>query len=580
MTIIKIRPMYILGISAFYHDSAAVLIKDGTIIVAVEEERFSRIKHDNAFPFKAIELCLKHAGITIKDIDSIAYYEKPLLKFERILQTFVETYPYALKPFLKAIPEWLSEKIKVEDVIKKKLQFKKKIYFIPHHLSHAAAGYFTSPYPSSTIVTIDGVGEYQTTAIWQAKNNEIKLLKSLDFPHSIGLLYSTFTAFLGFRVNEDEYKVMGLAAYGKPKYIDKIKKIIDIKSDGSFTLDMQYFSFRESFQMWNRKFEKIFGKPRSFVSLRMTKSEPFTQRHKDIAASIQYVTEQIYFKILTHAYEITREKNLCVSGGVGLNALANGKIYKNTSFQHVHIFGPAGDGGGAIGAALYTYLHILQQKTPKKAIQSLSLGTSYKDQDIEVLLRKEGLKYKRFINEKELLETTAKLLAENNLLGWFQGRMEFGPRALGNRSILANPKPAIMKAKMNKIKKRELYRPFACSILQEKVQDYFEIPNNTNNFPFMNFCFKVKKEKRMDLQAVVHKDNTCRMQTVDKNSNPRYYSLLKEFQKQTGLPALMNTSFNMNHEPIIETPQQAIEDFQKTNMNYLVIGSFVVKNNT
>lgn len=562
--------MYILGISAFYHDSAAVLIKNGEIIAAIEEERFSRIKHDNAFPFQAIEQCLKLADISIENIDYVAYYEKPLLKFERILQTFVETYPFALRPFLKAIPEWLSEKITVESIIHKKLRYKKKIFYIPHHLSHAAAAYFTSPYSSATIVTIDGVGEYQTTAIWQATGNNIELLKSLDFPHSLGLLYSTFTAFLGFHVNEDEYKIMGLAAYGKPTYVKKIEKLIDIKDDGSFRLDMNYFSFRERFQMWNKEFETLFGKPRS-------KNDPLNQKHKDMAASIQYVTEEIYFKILNYAYELTKEKNLCISGGVGLNALANGKIYANTPFQNVHIFGVAGDSGGALGAALYTYFHILGQKNPRKATVGLSWGTSYTDGDIEALLKKEGLKYKHYTNEKELIQTTARLLAKNNLIGWFQGRMEFGPRALGNRSILANPKPAAMKEKLNKIKKREPYRPFACSILEENVQEYFEIPSQMTYFPYMNFCFVVKKEKRKDLQAVVHKDTTCRIQTVRKKSNNRYYQLIRAFEKLTGIPAVMNTSFNLNHEPIVETPQQALKDFSRTNMDYLVIENYLVK---
>lgn len=572
--------MYILGISAFYHDSAAVLIKNGEIIAATEEERFSRIKHDNAFPFQAIQFCLKEASITINDIDSIAYYEKPLLKFERILQTFIETYPYALQPFLKAIPQWLSEKLKVEDTIRKKLHFRKKIYYIPHHLSHAAATYFTSGQTSSTIVTIDGVGEYQTTSIWKAERNKITPLQSLDFPHSLGLLYSTFTAFLGFRVNEDEYKVMGLAAYGKPLYAKKIEKIIDVKADGSFKLYMKYFSFRESFQMWNKEFEKLFGKPRSRIKSGMTNPKPLTQQHKDLAASIQSVTEQIYFKILNHAYELTKEKNLCIGGGVGLNALANGKIYNNTSFVNVHIFGPAGDSGGAMGAGLFTYYHVLKQKTQRKAIEGLSFGTSYNNSDIETLLKKENLKYTYFSDEKELLETTAQLLAKDHLLGWFQGRMEFGPRALGNRSILANPKPAIMKEKMNKIKKRELYRPFACSILQEKLHEYFEAPSKTKSFPFMNFCFIVKKDKRNSLQAIVHKDYTCRIQTVTKQSNNRYYKLIQAFGKKTGIPALMNTSFNLNHEPIIETPAQAIEDFKKTNMCCLVIENFVIEKNT
>lgn len=562
--------MKILGISAHYHDSAAALIQDGKGICAVEEERFSRIKHDNQFPFQAIEHCLKSNNLTISDIDYIVYYEKPLLKFERILETFVHTYPFSIKPFLKGIPEWLDYKIKIEQTIRNKLQFKKQILFSTHHLSHASASFYPSPFKRSAILTIDGVGEYETTSLWMGEKNKIIPLKSIHFPHSLGLLYSTFTAFLGFKVNEDEYKLMGLAAYGKPTYIEKVRKLIDIKTDGSFQLDMKFFSFRQEFQMWNKKFEKLFGFPRNAKDI-------ITPRHKNIAASIQSVTEEVYFKILNHLYDITKSENVCLSGGVALNALANGKIYSKTPFKNVYIFGAAGDSGNAIGAGLLAYK--LNKKpnntSTKKTIETLYLGTSYTNTSIEKVLKTYQLKYEKNENEKTLLHKTATLLAKNKIIGWFQGRMEFGPRALGSRSILANPQPRFMKELVNKIKIREQFRPFAGSILQNHVFDYLEVPKKNHWSPYMTFCFIVRSNKRSSLQAIVHKDNTCRIQTVNKK-NGRYYRLISEFFKITKIPCVLNTSFNLKGEPIVENPQQAIEDFLKTKMDYLVIGDYIV----
>jgi carbamoyltransferase len=559
--------MIILGISAFYHDSAAALIIDGKIITAIEEERLTRIKHDNQFPHMAIAYCLASQGLTIDDIDAVAYYEKPLLKFERLLETFVSTYPRALAPFLRAIPDWLGTKIKVENIIKNILHFKKAIYYIPHHTSHAAAAYYTSAFSRAAILTVDGVGEYQTTALWGAKKETLALRASINFPDSLGLLYSTFTAFLGFKVNEDEYKVMGLSAYGSPVYADKIKELIDYKPDGSFKLSMDYFSFREAFQMWNRRFGKLFGKPRK-------PHEPILKFHKDIAASIQYVTEEILFAILNHLRSITGETNLCLSGGVALNALANGKIYEKTKFKNVHIFGPAGDSGTAIGAALYTYHKILTNKKHHQVV-SLSLGSSYSNNAIENILIQHPVKYKKIGQEKELIRQTAILLRHGHILGWFQGCMEFGPRALGNRSILALPNPRSMKEKVNIIKHREQFRPFAGSILEEYVFDYFEVPTKLYSSPYMNFCFPVRADKRKALAAIVHKDNTCRIQTVSRE-NGRYYMLIAEVHRQTGLACILNTSFNLQGEPIVEHPRQAIEDFLKTNMDDLVIGDFIV----
>ncbi len=559
--------MYILGISAFYHDSAAVLLKNGVVLSAVEEERFSRIKHDNQFPFAAINFCLKDAKITIDQIEAVAYYEKPLLKFERILANFVETYPFSLFAFIKGIPEWFGDKIKIEQIIKKKLKFKGKIFFIPHHLSHAASAFFSSGFDEAAILTVDGVGEYQTTCLWQGKNNNITLLKSMNFPNSLGLLYSTFTAFLGFKVNEDEYKVMGMAAYGKPILVDKIYKLLSFKDDGSFNLDMSYFGFRYGLQMWNIKFVKLFGLPRK-------SNEAITQFHKNLATSIQKVTEDVYFLMLNHLYSLVPIPQVAISGGVALNALANGKIYSNTHFTDVYIFGPAGDNGAALGAALLVYNQICKPVVNKQ-FQSLFLGSEYGNTKIKETLKIKNLTYQQFASEELLIDTIARLLNEGKIIGWFQDRMEFGPRALGARSILAKPTPANVKDKVNQIKKREQFRPFGGSILKQYVNDYFEIPVSQYDFPFMNFCFKVKSDKRNVLAAIVHADNTCRIQTVTEKDS-RYYKLLNKFYEISGIPCLLNTSFNLAGEPLVESPAQAIDDFLKVPMDYLAIGNFLI----
>lgn len=565
--------MYILGISAFYHDSAACLIKDGRVIAAAEEERFTREKHSYQFPIYAIRFCLERNNLKIQDVEFIAYYEKPLLRFERVLDTFVQTYPISLRSFLKGMPEWLGQKIKIEKTIRYKLGFKGKIYFIPHHTSHASASYFPSPFKESAILTVDGIGEYQTTALWIGKENKLTLLKYINFPHSLGLFYSTFTSFLGFRVNEDEYKVMGLGAYGKPVFKKEMYKIIDIKQDGSFNLDLKYFAFRQGVRMWNNNFINLFGQPR-------IPHEIITQRHKDIASSCQYVLEEAYFKILNYLYSITKIKNLCIGGGVALNALANGKIYTKTPFKKVYIIGPAGDGGSALGAPLFLYHNILGNRN-RSFINNLYLGSQYSSEKIEQKLKesKPELDFVKFNDIRRLTTKTAYLLAQNNIIGWFQGKMEYGPRALGSRSILANPKNLSMKDKVNRIKIREQFRPFAGSILQEYVNEYFEVPENNHFSPFMLFCFKVKKEKKDSLAAIVHKDNTCRIQTVNK-ANGQYYLLIKEFFKLTGIPCILNTSFNLKREPIVENPQQAIDDFLKTKMDHLIIGSYLVSRPT
>lgn len=559
--------MYILGISAYYHDSAAVLLKDGEIISAAEEERFTRIKHDNSFPFKAIDWILQSNNLDINEIEHIAYYEKPLLKFERILETFVETYPFSIKPFVQAIPEWLGDKIKVKNTIQKKLKFNGSVYFVPHHVSHTASVYFPSSFDKAAILTIDGVGEYQTTGLWQGEGNSIKPLASIRFPHSLGLLYSTFTAFLGFQVNNDEWKMMGLSAYGKPTYESDIWKLIDMKSDGSFHLNMEYFAYRESFRMWSHSFEKLFGIPKH-------KDQPFTKRHKDLAASIQKVTEEIYFTILNHLYSLTQTPNLCLSGGVALNSLANGKAYDRTPFRKIYALGVPGDNGAALGAALYTYHTILKQQK-RASIHHLYFGSSYSDREIEKVLKSHKLKYEK-LDKQSLIKKTVDFLIKGDIVGWYQGKMEFGPRALGSRSILAHPTEKKMKDRVNEVKMREQFRPFAASVLQDRVHELFEVPEKEHASPFMNFVFQVKRDKRNKIAAIVHADNTCRIQTVTKQTNPLYYELIHAFYKKTGIPCVLNTSFNTKIEPIVENTQQAVHDFQTTQMDHLVIGSYLV----
>jgi carbamoyltransferase len=559
--------MYILGISAFYHDSAVALVKDGRVIWAAEEERFSRVKHDNSFPVLAIQACFKFNNLEIKDIDFVTYYEKPLLKFERILENFVLTFPFSFKMFIDKLPEWLNQKIKVESIIRKELDFKGKIYFIPHHISHASASYYPSGFDKAAILTIDGVGEYETTQLALGQQNNILVQKSMKFPNSLGLLYSTFTSFLGFRVNEDEYKLMGLSAYGKPLYYDQIKQLIDLKADGSFRLDMKYFAYESSSRMWSKKFEKFFGQPKS-------PKDPFTSHHKNIASSIQKVSEEIYLSILNHLYQQTGISNLCVGGGVALNALANGKIFDQTPFKKVYILGASGDSGAALGCALYLYHHILKSKK-RTQLSSLRLGTSYPDFEIKPRLFSNNYRIKKYQDPQQLILDVATLLKKQKIIGWYQNNMEFGPRALGSRSILASPERKTMKDQVNLVKKRELYRPFAGAILESEIEKYFLIPQTQSVFPFMNFCFKVQPNKKSQLQAIIHQDDTCRIQTVSKEDGI-FYDLLKEFYKKSGIPCLLNTSFNTKGEPLVETPEQAIADFKNSRMECLVINNYLI----
>lgn len=562
--------MYILGISCYYHDAAACLIKDGRIIAAAEEERFTRVKHDTSFPINAINYCLKEAGIKGKHLDYIGFYEKPLLKFERILSQHIEMFPKSFWAFYKALPSWINEKLRVPSTIRKKIGYKGDILFIEHHLAHAASAYLVSPFKKAAILTVDGVGEWGTTTLGYADGNDVTIEKEIHFPHSLGLLYSTVTAHLGFKVNDHEYKVMGLAPYGKPTYYNKFKKLIRINEDGSYKLDMRYFVYHYKLTMPSEKFIKEFGPVRR-------REEKIEQRHKDIAASLQKITEELLFKLANHLYKTTKIKDLCLAGGVALNSVANGKILRNTPFKQIYIQAAAGDSGTSLGVAYYIYNTILGKKR-NYIMDNAYHGPHFSTNEIKNYLDKNKIKYKEFRDENELVKQTAKLIYENNVIGWFHGRMEWGPRALGNRSILSNACNPDMKDILNlKVKHREQFRPFAPVITTEDTYDYFEadkplpIPSD-----FMLMVYPIKKSKRKLLPAVTHVDGSGRLQTIKKSQNPRYYSVIKEFEKLSGVPILINTSFNIRGEPIVCTPEHAYKCMMGTGIDYLVMDKFLI----
>lgn len=565
--------MNILGISCFYHDSAACLVKDGKLVAAAQEERFSRKKHDIGFPKEAISYCLKEGSITSNDLNYVAFYEKPLLKFERLLSQHLEMFPKSFWSFYKAMPNWFGEKLRVPSIIKKKLKYKGEILFIEHHMAHAASAFLVSPFKNAAILTIDGVGEWATASYGYGEDNNIILLKEMKFPNSIGLLYSTVTAYLGFSVNNSEYKVMGLSPYGKTTYYDNFKKIVDIKEDGSIAFDMDYFDYHYKLTMPSKKFIKEFGE------IRKPESE-ISQRHKDIAASLQKITEEIIFKMLNHLYKITKIDNLCLAGGVALNSVANGKITKNTPFKKIWIQPAAGDAGSSLGAAIYCYNTILGNKR-KFIMESAYLGPEYLTEEIKKYLDEKKISYNQFNSNNELVKKTARLISQGNVIGWFQGRMEFGPRALGNRSILSDACNPNMKEILNvKVKHREYFRPFAPVITKEDVHDYFEIDKDEE--PFMLFVYPFKGNKKKLVPSVVHEDGTGRLQSVSKEQNSLYYDLIKEFEKLSKVPILINTSFNIRGEPIVCTPNDAYKCMMGTGIDFLVIDKFLVarKNNS
>jgi len=536
--------MYILGISCFYHDSSAALLKDGKIVVAVQEERFTRKKHDISFPKKAIEYCLKSQNITIDQVDFIGFYEKPLLKFERLLHQHLESFPKSYKTFIGNMPSWFNEKLRILKFIKKELKYKKQVLFIDHHMVHAAS-FLISPFEKAAILCIDGVGEWTTTAYGYGQGNKIKLMKDIKFPSSLGLLYSAITAYLGFSVNNSEYKVMGLSPYGDRnkdtnQYYKKLKQVIDIKEDGSYRLDMKYFVYHHANKMPSRKLCNLLDGP-----IRKPESG-LTKRHKDIAAALQLITEEVVIKILNHVHKITDCDNLVFGGGVALNSVGNGKILKNTPFKKIWMQPDPGDGGNSIGAASYIYNTILDNKR-NFILKDPYLGPSFGFDNIKKFLDKNKIKYSIFKNSKELINKVSKLLYEDNVIGWFQGKMEWGPRALGSRSILSNPANVNMQEILNlKVKHREKFRPFAPVVCEEDALKYFEsdkpIPLPTD---FMLMVYPIKKEYHNKIPAVTHVDGSGRLQTVRRYQNPLYYDLIKKFGKLSGIPILINTSFNI-----------------------------------
>jgi carbamoyltransferase len=592
--------MYILGISAFYHDSAACLIKDGEIIAAAQEERFTRKKHDAGFPTHAIQYCLKEAGITAKDIDNVVFYEKPFVKFERLLETYLAFAPKGFLSFAKAMPVWIKDKLFQKSALIKALRstvhegvdWSERLLFSEHHLSHAASAYYPSPFDSAAVLTLDGVGEWTTTSLAIGKGNDLKVVKEIHFPHSLGLLYSAFTYYTGFKVNSGEYKVMGLAPYGEPRYADLIReKLIKVSKDGSFQLDMSYFAYATGLTMTNKKFDRLFGGPP-----RASETE-LTQREMDLAASVQKVTEDIVLKLARGIAKETGERNLCLAGGVALNCVVNGILLREKIFDNIWVQPAAGDAGGALGASLSTwYIHHNKKRdtlTGRDAMKGAYLGPEFTDTEIYAELTACGANF-NLHSEAEMIEVVASALADEKAVGWMQGRMEFGPRALGGRSIIADPRSPVMQKQLNlKVKYRESFRPFAPSVLREDVGEWFE---HATDSPYMLLVADVQNDKRRamteeeetlfgidklnvprsSVPAITHVDYSARIQTVHADTNPKYHAVISKFKEKTGCPLVVNTSFNVRGEPIICTPTDAFKCFMGTQLDVLVVGNYVL----
>jgi carbamoyltransferase len=589
----------ILGISAFYHDSAAALVVDGEIVAAAQEERFTRKKHDPSYPEKAIEYCLSEANLSLDQVDYVVFYDKPFLKFERLLETYVAFAPKGFKSFRMAMPIWLREKLFLKDMLIKEIKKNdksfdgSKLMFSEHHFSHAASAFYASPFEEAVVLTLDGVGEWATTTVAIGKGHKLDFVKEIHFPHSLGLLYSAFTYYIGFRVNSGEYKVMGLAPYGEPKYKDLIlDKLVDLKSDGSFRLDQSYFNYATGLTMVNQKFADLFGEP-----IREPDTDKLTQFHMDIAASVQAVTEKI---VLTMTRALAKEyniPNLCMAGGVALNCVANGKILRDKAFENIWVQPASGDAGGALGGALafwHTELNKPRTVNPNDSMKGSYLGSSYEQDFIEKELLECGAKFDS-VAEDKMIEQTAQALSDGKAIGWFQGRMEFGPRSLGGRSILGDPRSEEMQKTLNlKVKYRESFRPFAPSVLREDVSDWFEADYDS---PYMLLVDDVKKDKRIEMTqeeqslfgidklnikrssipAVTHVDYSARIQTVHKETNPKYHALISKFKENTGCSVVVNTSFNVRGEPIVCTPEDAFRCFMGTELDVLVVGNCVLR---
>jgi len=587
--------MNILGISAFYHDSAACLVRDGEIINAAQEERFTRMKHDFSFPKNAIDFCLQNGGVKADDLDYVVFYDKPFIKFERILETYLAFAPLGIRTFVRALPLWIKQKLWMKELIATELGFRGQILFPEHHESHAASAFFPSPFQEAAFLTIDGVGEWTTASYGIGKDNNVTILAEIHFPHSLGLLYSAFTYYTGFKVNSGEYKVMGLAPYGRPIYKDLIlKELIDLKEDGSFKLNMKYFDYCVGLKMTNKRFEKLFGGPaRRPESL-------LTQRDMDLARSVQDVTEEAMLRMTRHIHKVTGRKNLCLAGGVALNCVGNGRILREGPFENIWIQPAAGDAGGALGAALFAWHQYLGN--PRQADNRMDsqrgsyLGPDFKDSDILDYLKSNDIPYS-CLRTEDIPEKVADLIAEQRVVGWFEGPMEFGPRALGARSIVGDARSPKMQELMNlKIKFRESFRPFAPSVLEEKACEYFDIKTES---PYMLLVAPVKTEirrqmteeeesrfgldklhvVRSDIPAVTHVNYSARIQTVNRRTHPLYHQMISKFDQKYGCPVIINTSFNVRGEPIVCTPHDAYMCFMRTNMDYLVMGSFLLDKN-
>ncbi len=560
--------MNVLGLSCFYHDSAAALLQGGKVVAACQEERLSRKKHDSGFPSRAVKYVLREAGLKPEQLDAVGFYDKPLLKFERMLSTYIGTFPRGFSSFRTAMPVWIHEKLWTRSLIRKELRpYKGPIFFAEHHMSHAASAFLVSPFQESAILTVDGVGEWATASFGVGKGSDITLFKEIRFPHSLGLLYSAFTYYLGFKVNSAEYKVMGLAPYGKPVHFDRImKEMVHLNPDGSFKLDMRYFDYDHGLRMTSEAFHEFFGGPPR------TPESWMNEREFDIAASVQKVCEEVVLTMVRHLHQQTGLHNLCMAGGVALNCVANGRIVKETPFKNLFVQPAAGDAGGAVGVAHWLYNTI--EKQPRSAAWTNAyLGPGFSDEEIKAYLDGRGAKY-QLLPREELLQKTARRLSEGNVIGWFQGRMEFGPRALGGRSILADPRDAKMRDTLNmKIKFREGFRPFAPSVLADKCGEWFDLDCDS---PYMLLVAPVREGKRV-IPSVTHVDNSARIQTVSREDSPLYYDLIREFEKITGVPLVINTSFNVRSEPIVCTPHDAYVCFMRTNMDDLVLGPYFLE---
>jgi carbamoyltransferase len=590
--------MNILGISCYFHDAAAALLRDGQLVAAAEEERFSRKKHDFDFPQRAIEFCLRTGGLAPVELDWVVFFEKPFVKFERLLLTSLQTFPYSHGVFREAMVSWLGDKLWIRHLIQRRFGLPAaRILFSEHHLSHAASAFFCSPFQEAAILTVDGVGEWTTASIGIGRGTDISLLQEIRFPHSLGLLYSAFTAFLGFEVNEGEYKVMGMAPFGTPRYLDEVRKLIRISSDGSFELDMRYFSFHHSkSETFNQRFIDLLGPPRDPRANFFTPTTGYpsyfgdrpanydaaareNQHYADVAASIQAATEEVVLAMARAAQRKTGLRRLCLAGGVALNSVANGRILRECGFDELYIQPAAGDGGSAVGAALWAY-HSVLGRPRGFVMEHAAWGEEHGPDAVEGFLRGSNIRYERLEDEEKLLSRVVDVLDKGRVVGWAQGRFEWGPRALGHRSILADPRRADMKDLVNtKIKYREPFRPFAPSVLAERAEEYFVLPDAPRHYParFMLYVVDVKPDKRAVVPAVSHVDGTGRLQTVRRDTNPRYHRLLEHFADATGVPMLLNTSFNLKGEPIVNTPAEAFRTFQRSGMDVLVLGDCVIE---